>query len=163
MKGRRNHSPLRRAAPLVVAVALAAPAAASAGGPAPDPSPGAAPLRPDAPPAVQHATRAATVVRVPARSVVERAPVVSQTPVARTPHRRAAPVARRRPSHRRPVRHEPLVFRLPEVVVPPLAEAAASSLRDPAVPLAAVALALAALTAGSGAALAYAWSRRLVQ
>jgi hypothetical protein len=157
MGGERNVL-LRRTTPLAIGAVLVllAPAAGRASSFSPDPPPGSSRLRPDpAPfaPAVPQrslpapARRVAAPLPAPVRAVT--------TPVTR---RRAS-----RPSAPRPRQHSGARLALPKLELPPVVVPAfvSTPLRSRSeAGLAAVALALAALTAGSGAGLVRAWSRR---
>ena len=163
---------LRRLAPLFAVVALLASGAARASSFSPDPPPGstAKALQPDpAPSAVAPpkpkvtATVTPHVSRAPVvRSVVVplRTPVVHHTSPA--PRSKPKPKATSRPKAKAPPKAKPrpalAVPRLPPVLVPRFIEAPLTS--DPPRALAALALALAALTALSGAGVVFSWSRR---
>jgi hypothetical protein len=144
---------------------LLAPATARASSFSPDPAPGskAKVLKPDPAPSAavstpkpkvtttsRRPTSPAPVVRPVVVPVVHTTPVVTHTP---TVHR-AKPKAAARPKPK-PVLVVPA---LPRVLVPRFIEAPLSS--DPPRALAALALALAALTALSGAGVVFSWSRR---
>ena len=161
-----EQSLLRRLIPLLAGVVLLAPATARASSFSPDPAPGskAKVLKPDpAPsaastpkpkvtPTVRRPTSPAPVVRPVVVPAVHTTPVVKPTP---TVHR-AKPKAAARP---KPDPKPALVVpALPRVLVPRFIEAPLSS--DPPRALAALALALAALTALSGAGVVFSWSRR---
>ena len=146
---------LRRASPFATVLVLLAPATAQASSFSPDPPPGANGLRPD--PAVSMRAPLATVPAV----VVRRAPVhVVTAPAAPRTPLRTSPRPRRPVA---PVRTHTSRLALPRLELPPVVGPAliTAPLRQrPQAELAALALALAALTAGSGAGLVRAWSRR---
>jgi len=160
---------LRRTSPLAVAAVLVllAPATGHASSFSPDPPPGASELRPD--PAPSSSVRAPVTLPAPARTVVApaAAPVRAvTTPAAsqRSPIHSSPRSGLPRPSEKSRSRSDrPALpkLQLPPVVVPafvstPLRPRSQAGLAM----LAALALALAALTAGSGAGLVRAWSRR---
>lgn len=155
--GRERNLLLRRASPLAAVLVLLAPATGHAASFSPDPPPGANGLRPDPAPSAPAPVRA--VVRAPVRAVVPPAQVQSVTAPAP-----ARVVPRARPRHAvelaRPHKARIAIpnLELPPVVVPAFIPSALG--RRPQTGLAALALALAALTAGSGAGLVRAWSRR---
>ena len=162
---------LRLAAPFAAVVVLAVPPAGLA---SPDPAPSASRLQPDPAPSVApvpathrvpapvHATGvASTPARVAVtHSVVLPVPVVTRPVVVNAP----APTPTRRPVSRRPPapvkkHHRALpALELPRIVVPQIVPTPLERRASPL--LAALALALAVLTAGSGAGLVRAWSRR---
>jgi len=157
---------LRLTAPLLAGLALLGPGPAQAGSSSPDAPPGSSGLRPD--PAPAGAARPAPVHRtvVTAPRIVIRQPVsrpasapaaVPKPRPAVRPVSRAKPRPKPRPAHRR---HPPaLLPKLPPIAVMPALAIEPLRQRPPAA-LAALALALAALTAGSGAGLVFSWSRR---
>lgn len=174
MEGERS-SLLRRSTPLLAVMALLAPSQARASSFTPDPPPGAATLQPDAAPAAAKTAVTTPVVkpRVPAashtsapvvRTAVVRASAPVRQPVTRPavvkqaapPRAKAKPKSKPRPV----VKPKPrlVVPTLPPVLVPRFVEAPLGS--DPPRALAALALALAALTALSGAGVVFSWSRR---
>ena len=176
MEGERS-SLLRRSTPLLAVMALVAPTPAGASSFTPDPPPGAATLKPDAAPAAapavpvvrrQHATVSHTTVPV-ARTVVVRtsAPVpravVRPTFVKHATAKHATPprpMAKPRQKPKPAAKPTPRLVlpTLPPVLVPRFVEAPLGS--DPPRALAALALALAALTALSGAGVVFSWSKR---
>jgi hypothetical protein len=166
---------LRRSTPLLAVMVFLAPSPARASSFTPDPPPGAATLKPDAAPAA--ATPVVVKPRVPSASrpsapVVRRVVVRAAAPVERTVVR--APVVTRSAPPRTQARPKPkptpkpgpaarpkprlVVPTLPPVLVPRFVEAPLAG--DPPRALAALALALAALTALSGAGVVFSWSRR---
>jgi hypothetical protein len=157
---------LRRTSPLAVAAVLVllAPATGHASSFSPDPPPGASELRPD--PAPSSSAGSQLQLPAPARTVVvpPAAPVRAVTTpatVQRRPVRTTSPAGSRRPAARTRPHTDRLALptlELPPVVVPAFVSTQLRP-RSPA-GLAALALALAALTAGSGAGLVRAWSRR---
>ena len=157
---------LRRTSPLAVVAVLVllAPATGLASSFSPDPPPGASELRPDPAPSSPAGSqpvlppRARTVVSRPATPV--RA-VTTPATVLRQPVRAAPRSSSRRPAEQTRPRTDRVALprlELPPVVVPAFVS---TPLRPRSqAELAALALALAALTAGSGAGLVRAWSRR---
>ncbi len=150
---------LRRISPLAAAAVLVllAPGSGRASSFSPDPPPGASAFRPDpAPSAPQPSlpvSRGTAVAPPPAPVRV----VTTQAPVRSTPRPpRKQPVERARPHTGRLALPK---LELPPVVVPAFVSAPLRY-RPQFAELAALALALAALTAGSGAGLVRAWSRR---
>jgi hypothetical protein len=157
---------LRRTSPLAVAAVLVllAPATGQASSFSPDPPPGASELRPDPAPSAPAGSqpappaRAGTVVTSPAAPVraVTTPPAVQRPSVHRSPRTSSRrPTAQRRPHADR--------LALPKLELPPVVVPAfvSTELRPRSTAgLAALALALAALTAGSGAGLVRAWSKR---
>jgi hypothetical protein len=156
--GRERSVLLRRVSPFAAVLVLLAPAAGRAASFSPDPPPGANELRPDPAPSLHPQVAAAVVRAAPVRTVT--APVPLRVATAPVPAR-VAPRSRRRPVERAQSQTSRLALprlELPPVLVPAFIPA---SLRPrPPAGLAALALALAALTAGSGAGLVRAWSRR---
>ncbi len=157
--GRERNLLLRRASPLAAVLVLLAPATGHASAFSPDPPPGANGLRPDPAPSAPSRTRPAahTSVRTVARPAQVQA-VTTPAPVRSTSQPRPRPrhaVERARP-HRARIAIPNL--ELPPVIVPAFIPSTLG--RRPQADLAALALALAALTAGSGAGLVRAWSRR---
>ena len=155
--GRECKVLLRRTSPLAAVLVLLAPATGHASSFSPDPPPGANGLRPDPVPSAPSRPRA--VVRTPIRTVAPLARVQAVTTpaparvVPRVPPRHAVARARSRKA-----RIAVPNLELPPVIVPAFIPSALG--RRPQADLAALALALAALTAGSGAGLVRAWSRR---
>ena len=167
---------LRRFSPLAAVLVLLAPPAARATSDSPDPAPGATVLQPDpapvAAPAAEPKPLRKSLASAPTRRVVVRAVVVAPAQPAAAPAHVSLPLVRTsRPvaakpkpkphPHQHP--HKPTSalaanFDLLPVLGPAFLGAADSS-RTPAV-FAAVALLVAALTAGSGAGLVFSWSRR---
>jgi hypothetical protein len=161
---------LRRLIPLLAGLVLLAPATARASSFSPDPPPGskANGLKPDPAPSavptpkpkpkvtttVRRPTSPAPVVRPVVVPVVHTAPVVKQTPTVHRAKPKAKAAARPKPKPKPAL----VVPTLPRVLVPAFVEAPLSS--DPPRALAALALALAALTALSGAGVVFSWSRR---
>jgi hypothetical protein len=167
--GREHNLLLRRTSPLAAVLVLLAPAAGHAASFSPDPPPGAAGLRPDPAPSARPEPKPepslrAPVLHAPARAVVTRQVPVravttpTETRAAPPPRRPRRPAAQARPHAARPAIAK---LELPPVVVPAFIPATLRR-RPPAglAALAALALALAALTAGSGAGLVRTWSRR---
>ena len=155
--GRELNLLLRRTSPLAAVLVLLAPAAGHASSFSPDPPPGANGLIPDAAPSASSRPPAA-VQHAPARAVARPAAVQTVTapaPVRAVPRRPRHPAVRPRPHA---IRIAIPKLQLPPVVVPAFIPSALG--RRPQADLAALALALAALTAGSGAGLVRVWSRR---
>ncbi len=157
---------LRRTSPLAVVAVLVllAPATGHASSFSPDPPPGASELRPD--PAPSSPSGAQLSPPAPARAVVTlpAAPVRAVTTPATVqprPVKSAPRSSPRRPAERTLPHTDRLALpklELPPIVVPAFVSSPLRP-RSEAV-LAALALALAALTAGSGAGLVRAWSKR---
>ena len=160
---------LRRLIPLLAGVVLLAPGTAKASSFSPDPAPGSKSkaLKPDPAPSavsnpkpkvtatVSRPTSPAPVVRPVLVHAVHTTPVVKHAPAVH----RAKPKAAVSPKPRQKSKQPALVVpALPRVLVPRFIEAPLSS--DPPRALAALALALAALTALSGAGVVFSWSRR---
>ena len=116
-------------------------------------------MRPDPAPSAPAAAQRPPAVRTPIRTIAQPSQVQAVTTPAPV---RTAPSSRpRRPVER--VRSHKVRIAIPKLELPPVIVPAfiPSTLgRRPQVDLAALALALAALTAGSGAGLVRAWSRR---
>ena len=163
--GRERNLLLRRASPLAAVLVLLAPAAGQAASFSPDPPPGATGLRPDPAPSARSEPKPEPSLHAPARAVVARQ-VVPVRAVTTPTETRAAPPPRRprRPAaHTRPHAARSAIpkLELPPVVVPAFIPATLRRRPPPGLAaLAAIALALAALTAGSGAGLVRTWSRR---
>ena len=157
--GREWNVLLRRTSPLAAVLVLLAPATGYASSFSPDPPPGANGLRPDPAPSAPAAAQRPPAVRTPIRTIAQPSQVQAVTTPAPV---RTAPSSRpRRPVER--VRSHKVRIAIPKLELPPVIVPAfiPSTLgRRPQVDLAALALALAALTAGSGAGLVRAWSRR---
>jgi hypothetical protein len=157
MSGER--SLLRRLAPLLAVVALLAPAAARASSFSPDPPPGSKVLKPDPAPSAVPAAKPKVITA--AKAVRPPTPVVRATPVethTAPVHREKVKAAPPKPSPQPKAKRTLVVPALPPVLVPRFIEAPLSS--DPPRALAALALALAALTALLGAGVVFSWSRR---
>jgi hypothetical protein len=169
--GTKGSSFLRRISPLTAVLVILAPPVAHASSLSPDPSPGASGLRPDPSPAAAPAPTSvprtpvqASTARPVVRTTVAPAPVRVVSTPAWHPPRVSRPVRARKPvtiTHRQPRKRATDVVRkleLPPVLVPRLISGPLS--QRPPTALAALALALAALTAASGAGLVFSWSRR---